>query len=179
MLHTETTVYTYTPLTISPSLSLAPSQSHTHTHTSARGYISIGLRVRRTSASRCGNLKMCCSRAQKLSERFWQPGMDLLHLWFAVCVQPSVRHNSAVPRGFAPVRRCGATYKPQKKHTATHVVMHAQHCCYLTISMERVESWLCKMNNCRVYLWILLQHYSILADLNTQGTLGGDLTTKL
>lgn len=83
-------------------------------------FIYICLCVRHTSALRCGNLKMCCSREQKLSERFWQPGMDLLHLWCAVYVQPSVRYNSAIPQGFASVRWCRATYKRQNTHIHRH-----------------------------------------------------------
>lgn len=61
-------------------------------------FICVCLCVRHTSVLRCGNLKMCCSQAQKLFERFSWSGMDLLHLWCVVYGQPSVRYNSASHR---------------------------------------------------------------------------------
>lgn len=119
MRHTETHAQTHIH-TVDWSIPLSLKV----THTSVWGYFFffflICLCVRHTSALRCGNLKMCCSREQKLSERFWQPGMDLLHLWCAVYVQPSVRYNSAIPQGFASVRWCRATYKRQNTHIHRH-----------------------------------------------------------
>ena len=70
--HTHTHTHTHTHI-----------HTHTHTHTllcEALSHLCVCLCVRHTSAQRCGNLKMCCSQSQKLSERFWQSGMDLLHL---------------------------------------------------------------------------------------------------